>query len=129
MLKNTIKFKKILKWSVPTIIITVVMFVLYRILLNNFRFDAVLTVYMGITTALLVAYLVYNRGFSRRGVTEEMLPPEWSEEKKRDFIDSAKIRFLRSRWLLVILSSLFLVFVIDAIDIIILPIIKGAFGG
>ena len=129
MSKNTINFKKILKWSIPTIIITAVMFTLYRVLLNNFRFDAVLTVYMGVTTALLIAYLVYNRGFSRRGITEEMLPPEWSEEKKREFIDSARVRFQRSRWLLVILSSLFLVFVIDAIDIIILPIIKGAFGG
>ena len=127
MSKNTINFKKILKWVIPTVIITAVMFTLYRILLNNFRFDAVLTIYMGVTTALLVAYLVYNRGFSRRAITEEMLPPEWSDEKKREFIDSAKARFHRSRWLLVVLSALFLVFVIDAIDIIILPIIKGAF--
>ena len=128
MSKNTTKFKNILKWALPTIIITAVIFIIYRILLNNFRFDAVLTVYMAITTALLVVYLVYNRGFSRRGVTEEMLPPEWSEEKKRDFVDSAKQRFNRSRWLLLIIASLFLVFVIDAIDIIILPIIKGALG-
>ena len=128
MSKNTTKFKNILKWALPTIIITAVIFIIYRILLNNFRFDAVLTVYMALTTALLVVYLVYNRGFSRRGVTEEMLPPEWSEEKKRDFVDSAKQRFNRSRWLLLIIASLFLVFVIDAIDIIILPIIKGALG-
>lgn len=128
MSKNTTKFKNILKWALPTIIITAVIFIIYRILLNNFRFDAVLTVYMAITTALLVICLVYNRGFSRRGVTEEMLPPEWSEEKKRDFVDSAKQRFNRSRWLLLIIASLFLVFVIDAIDIIILPIIKGALG-
>ena len=128
MSKNTTKIKNILKWALPTIIITAVIFIIYRILLNNFRFDAVLTVYMALTTALLVAYLVYNRGFSRRGVTEEMLPPEWSEEKKRDFVDSAKQRFNRSRWLLLIIASLFLVFVIDAIDIIILPIIKGALG-
>ena len=128
MSKNTTNSKNILKWVLPTIIITAVIFIIYRILLNNFRFDAVLTVYMALTTALLVAYLVYNRGFSRRGVTEEMLPPEWSEEKKRDFVDSAKQRFDRSRWLLLIIASLFLVFVIDAIDIIILPIIKGALG-
>ena len=128
MSKNTTKFKNILKWALPTIIITAVIFIIYRILLNNFRFDAVLTVYMAITTALLVICLVYNRGFSRRGVTEEMLPPEWSEEKKHDFVDSAKQRINRSKWLLIIIVSLFLVFVIDAIDIIILPIIKGALG-
>lgn len=127
MLKNTTKFKKMLKWGIPTVIITAVMFIIYRMLLNNFRFDAVLTVYMAITTALLVAYLIYNRGFSRRGVTEDMLPQDWNEEKKKEFIESAKARFQRSRWILLIISALFLVFVIDAIDIIILPIIKGAF--
>ena len=127
MLKNTTKFKKMLKWGIPTVIITAVMFIIYRMLLNNFRFDAVLTVYMAITTALLVAYLIYNRGFSRRGVTEDMLPQDWNEEKKKEFIENAKARFQRSRWILLIISALFLVFVIDAIDIIILPTIKGAF--
>ena len=126
-MKNTTKFKKMLKWGIPTVIITAVIFIIYRMLLNNFRFDAVLTVYMAITTALLVAYLIYNRGFSRRGVTEDMLPQDWNEEKKKEFIESAKARFQRSRWILLIISALFLVFVIDAIDIIILPIIKGAF--
>ena len=127
MLKNTINFKNILKWCIPTLIISAVLFIIYRALLNHFRFDIILTVCMALNTVLLLAYLVYNRGFSRRGVTEEMLPREWSDEKKREFIDSAKTRFKRSRWLLVMICSLFLVFVIDAMDIIIFPIIKGAF--
>jgi len=129
MSKNTINFKKILIWGAPTVAITAVMFILYRVLLNNFRFDAVLTAYMTVTTVLLLGYLIYNRGFSRRAVTEEMLPADWSEEKKRKFIDSAKARFKRSRWLLMILCALFLVFVIDAIDIIIIPMIKEALIG
>ena len=41
MSKNTINFKKILIWGTPTVAITAVMFILYRVLLNNFRFDAV----------------------------------------------------------------------------------------
>ena len=41
MSKNTINFKKILIWGAPTVAITAVMFILYRVLLNNFRFDAV----------------------------------------------------------------------------------------
>ena len=60
MSKNTINFKKILIWGAPTAAITAVMFILYRVLLNNFRFDAVLTVYMAVTTALLLGYLIYN---------------------------------------------------------------------
>lgn len=127
MLKNTIKSKKILKWVFPTASITAVIFILYRFLLNHFRFDAVLTVYMALTTALLVGYMIYNRGLSRRGVTEEMLPPEWSEEKRREFVESAALRFDRSRWLLIVICAFFLVFVIDAIDIIIIPMIKGVF--
>ena len=127
MSKNTINFKKSLKYLILTAVISAVMFVVYRALLNRFYYESVLTVYMGITTALLIGYLIYNRGFSRRGVTEEMLPADWSEEKKREFIESAKARFDRSRWLLVLLASMLLVFVIDAIDIIILPMLKGGF--
>ena len=126
MLKNTINFKKLLKFVIPTIIISVLLFILYRFFLNRFFFETVLTVYMGITTAILIGYLIYNRGFSRRGVTEEMLPPEWSEEKKHEFVDSAKRRFDKSRWLLLLVCAMFLVFVIDAIDIIIIPTIKEA---
>ena len=70
MSKNTINFKKILIWGAPTVAITAVMFILYRVLLNNFRFDAVLTAYMTVTTVMLLGYLIYNRGFSRRAVTE-----------------------------------------------------------
>ena len=127
MLKNTINFKKILSYAVPTAIISAVMFIVYRALLNNFFYERVLTLYMALTTALLIIYLVYNRGFSRRGITEDMLPIEWSEERKREFVDSAKKRFKKSRWLLMIVCALFLVFVIDAIDIIMIPMIKGAF--
>ena len=127
MSKNTINFKKPLKFLIPTAVISAVMFIVYRALLNRFYYESVLTVYMAITTALLIGYLVYNRGFSRRGVTEEMLPADWSEEKKREFVESAKSRFDRSRWLLVLLASMLLVFVIDAIDIIILPMLKGGF--
>ena len=126
MLKNTINFKKTLIYVVPTIIISAVMFILYRRLLNVFYYERVLTIYMALTTALLIIYLMYNRGFSRRGVTRDMLPPEWSEERKQEFIDSAQKRFKNSRWLLVVVSALFLVFVIDAIDIIIIPMINGA---
>ncbi len=128
MSKNTINFKTILKYGIPTVIMSAVFFIIYRALLNKFHFEAVLTVYMVLTTALLLGYLIYNRGFSRRGITEEMLPTEWSEEKKREFINSAKTRFQRSGWLLLIIISLFIVFVIDAIDIIIIPMIKGALG-
>ena len=127
MSKNTIKFNKSLKYLIPTAVISAVMFIVYRALLNRFYYESVLTVYMAITTALLIGYLVYNRGFSRRGVTEEMLPADWSEEKKHEFIESAKARFDRSRWLLVLLAAMLLVFVIDAIDIIILPMLKGGF--
>ena len=116
-----------MKYLIPTAVISVAMFIVYRALLNRFYYESVLTVYMAITTALLIGYLIYNRGFSRRGVTEEMLPADWSEEKKREFIESAKARFDRSRWLLVLLASMLLVFVIDAIDIIILPMLKGGF--
>ena len=108
------------------ITLSVFVFWLYRTLLNYYYFELVLIAYMTITTVFLFAYLMYNRGFSRRGVTEDMLPSDWSEEKKNEFIQSAKKRLRRSRWMLVILLSFIFTFLLDAIELFVIPLIKGA---
>ena len=106
-----------------TILLSVIVFTIYRILLNFYYFEIILGIYMGITTALLLAYLIYNRGFSRKDVTIEMLPLDWSEDRKRNFIDNAEKRVQKSRWLFVILLSFILTFVFDAIDLFVRPLL------
>ena len=74
---------------------------------------------------LFVAYIIYNRGFSRKGVTVDMLPSEWSEEKKLEFIENGKVRLEKSKWLLIFIISLMFTFIAEAFALFVFPMIEG----
>ena len=88
-------------------------------------FPAVMFIYMAALTVLVLAYIIYNRGFSRKGITVDMLPAEWSEEKKNEFVESGKKRLQRSKWLLIFIISLLFTFIAEAFALFVLPMIKG----
>ncbi|MBQ8141266.1 MAG: hypothetical protein IJ038_06210 [Clostridia bacterium] len=113
---------------VSLILLSVVVFGVYRTLVNYYYFEIVLITYMVIETVFVAVYLIYNRGFSRRGVTRDMLPSEWSEEKKDAFINSGKERIKKSRWMLVVILAFMFTFAIDIIELFVLPTIMGLFG-
>ena len=75
----------------------------------------VMIVYMIAFTALLVSYLAYNRCFVNKDVTVDMLPPDWSEEKKQEFVDANKRRAEKSRWMLVLILPFVVVFMAEAL--------------
>ena len=95
------------------IAVTMVIFCLYRFLINQYYFEIVLGIYMGVTTVSVLTYVIYNRGFSRKGVTEEMLPPEWTYEQKREFIENGERRLEKSKWILVFIISIFFTFIAE----------------
>ena len=111
------------------ILITVVVYTVYRVLMNGPYFVIGLAVYMAITVVLIFGYLIYNRGMSRRGVTEEMLPADWSEEEKQRFLADAQRRLERSRWVLVPMLAFLFTFAIDAIELFVLPFFAGLMSG
>ena len=80
-------------------------------------FRVVICVYMIALTMLVVVYIVYNRGFSRRGLTPEMLPDTWDIEKKEEFIESAERRLYESRWMLVLIVAFLVNFFVDALEL------------
>jgi hypothetical protein len=90
-------------------------------------FPAVMFGYMAALTVLVLTYIIYNRGFSRKGVTVDMLPAEWSEDKKIEFIENGKFRLQRSKWLLVFIIALLFTFVVEAFLLFALPVIKELF--
>lgn len=108
------------------IISSVIVYSTYRVLLDYFYFW-VLIAYMAIEAVFIFAYLIYNRGFSRKGVTKDMLPVEWSEAEKDEFINSGKERFKKSRWMLVIIIAFLFTFFIDMVELYLLPFIFGLF--
>ena len=96
--------------------------------MNYYYFEIVLIAYMAIETVFIIVYVLYNRGFSRRGVTTEMLPETWSEEKKEEFISNGARRMRRSRWMLVVIIAFLITFAIDIIELVVMPTLFGWFG-
>ena len=103
------------------VIVTMTVFALYRFLIDFYYFEVVLIVYMVLATAFVLTYVIYNRGLSRKGITPEMLPDTWSEEKKTEFVEDGKRRLHKSRWMLIPIFAFLFTFAFDLIELIVLP--------
>ena len=51
----------------------------------------ILIIYSVLATVSTLTYVIYNRGFSRRGLTPEMLPDTMSAEEKQEFIEDGEV--------------------------------------
>ena len=71
--------------------------------------------YFLVFAVLIITYLAYNRGFVNKDVTVEMLPADWSEEKKQAFVEGNRIRAEKSRWMLVLIIPFVVVFMCEAL--------------
>ena len=103
------------------IIVTMTVFAVYRFLMGFPHFEIVMAVYMILGTGFLLAYVIYNRGMSRKGITVDMLPAEWSAEEKTEFVENGKRRQERSRWLLIPIFAFFFTFAMDILELFVLP--------
>ncbi len=86
----------------------------------------IMALYAALGAGFLIAYIIYNRAFSRDNITPEMLPDTMSEHEKLAFIQSGVERKRKSKWMIV---ALFAAFVPLAIDFLILTAIPSLFGG
>ena len=59
--------------------------------------------YMLIFSITLVIYVIYNRAFTRKSITIEMLPDVWTQEQKVAYILDGEERLKRSKWMLYII--------------------------
>ena len=62
-----------------------------------------------------------------KDITEDMLSPYWSEEKKKQFIESVKERRQKSRWLLFIITPFTFVFIMEIFMVFIMPRLYSMF--
>ena len=118
------KDSKKTRYVLPLCINTVLFFAVYRVLLfyaemteETFYSFLVMVLYMTLLLGFVLAYIIYNRFFYRKGVTPEQLPAEWSEAKKQEFIEDAVRRWERSRWMLTVIFPLVVTFFIDTVDL------------
>ncbi len=108
------------KVALILIINFVVIFALY-IIGVTFIPLATMIIYTVILAVTSFGYVIYNRGFSRKNVTLDMLPDEWPPEKKTDFIEDGKRRLENSKWVLTVLIPLMGICAYELIDIYLMP--------
>ena len=108
--------------------LTVVLLVVYRFFMNTLYFPVAMIAYMAVGAASLLLYVIYNRGFSRRGVTVEMLPAEWSDEQKEAFVADGKRRMERSSWLLIVIFAVFFTFAMDLLELYVFSTLEKLLG-
>ncbi len=77
--------------------------------------EAVMIAYFVAFTVLIVTYLAYNRAFVNKDVTVDMLPDEWSKEKKEAFVEGNRLRAEKSRWMVMIIIPFVVVFMCEAL--------------
>lgn len=87
----------------------------------------ILIIYSVLATVSTLTYVIYNRGFSRRGLTPEMLPDTMLEEEKQEFIEDGEQRLRRSRPLLMVVLAFAFTCVAELVELIALPFLLGVF--
>ena len=116
---------RINKKHLVMLIVNCVVFIgLYRLFMNAaFEFTVqkvVVLTYMIGASVLVLAYVIYNRGFSGRGVTAEMLPDTMTEKEKDDYIADTAEREKKSKWMMTFIVPLLLALLIDLLDMYVL---------
>ena len=115
-----------------TVLITVVLSAMvaafYYFSLAFEFFPLVMWGYMIALAVLVLVYIFYNRGFTRKGITVEMLPDDWSDAKKREFVADGKRRLKASKWMLVLIVAFLVTFMIEALILFVSPTLKDMLG-
>ena len=83
--------------------------------------------YWIVLAVLAIIYVLYNRGFTQKSLTAEMLPESWDADKKARYIEDAQKRDSRSRWMLSVIIPIMIPIMLDALMLFTLPIIKNIF--
>lgn len=84
--------------------------------------------YWSAFASLLIVYIIYNRGFSRKNVTEDMLPDSWSKEQKQKYIEEGQKRYNDSKWMLTVIIPIMVPIALDAISLFTWPMIQNLLG-
>ncbi len=107
---------------------TVLALALYE-LGNYFEFYPTFWIYFALTLIFSLVYLTYNRGLARDKVTPDMLPDDWSAEKKCAFFAERDRRKKSSKWMLTIIIPLFLTLAFDMVNLFFIDSLRGLFKG
>ena len=86
-------------------------------------------IYFGVLTAILLYYVIYNRGFSRHSLTVESMPSHLSYAEKLAILKERDARKKKSMWALYFLFPGLLSLFYECLALFILPNLGNLFGG
>ena len=107
--------------------LSVILAVVYKLFIDTRFGYIVFWCYAAAVTALSFGYVIYNRGMSRKNVTRDMLPDEWSEEQKSEFVEDGKRRLEKSKWMLMFIFAFVVSFAVDILELFVFPFFEGLF--
>ena len=81
--------------------------------------------YWVIFAAFLVAYIIYNRAFTRKNITVDMLPDTMTYDEKEEYVADGKRRLEKSKWMLSVIIPLLVTIALDAIYLFTWPIVQS----
>lgn len=113
--------------SVRLLLLMLVNSVLFSVLyfvIANAGFDYILYIYTALAGILAIVFVIYNKGFSWRNVTPEMLPDTMTPEEKKAFVTDGERRLSDSRWMLAFLFPLILAIALDVMYLFLLPMLN-----
>ena len=126
---NRDKKQKNKKYMLLLVANTILLVSLYMYLVRTPYMMIALWGYLVLTIGFLSAYIIYNRGFSRKGVTRDMLPDTMTNAEKDEFIADGVRRMERSKWMLTVIFPLVMTFCVDLFVLYILEPLFAGFGG
>ncbi len=106
--------KRLLLTLVNTIVVFVLYYTLVALIHSSTGIKILMTVYATCLAGLLIAYVVYNKGFVYRNVTPEMLPDTLSDAQKTAILEEAEKRRTRSGWILTFLIPFLVTFIAES---------------
>ena len=121
------KDKIAIRYLIGTLLLSLVLLAFYYFSLNFDFFPFVMWGYMVALALTAFAYVIYNSGMSRKGVSEDMLPDEWDADRKREYVEDGKKRLGRSRWMLSFIIAFVVTFAAEAVVLFFVPLIDGLF--
>ena len=124
------KKKLIVSIVICSILTTVIYFGINYGITNPYFFPLQMIVSVGFWVSFavfLAIFLIYNRAFTRRNLTVDMLPREWTREQKESYIADGKSRLNKSKWMISVIIPLLVPIALEALYIFTLPLIEGIF--
>ncbi len=106
---------------------TTIILGVYLAAMRLYYFEYTLAVYTILAAGFSIGYVVYNRGFSRRGITLDMLPDTMTPEEKAEFIADGERRMKKSKWMLTIILPFIFTFAYEFITLFLADLFKSLF--